>query len=332
MKIFFSNEYKSVNSLAFFLIVSLLFLSNIQISLAQKVSIDKKEIFIGEQVKIDLSIDLSLGQSVVFPQIGDTLSSKVEVLEKSAVIDEKDNAGKITRKKQTIFITAFDSGFYAISPFKFLVNGNPVLTEPFLLTVKNVAVDTTKGINDIKQNLEESFNLMDYLKVYWPYFAGGVALFAIIFYLIYYFVLREKKPKVVQEKPKLILSLDIITIEALENLRAKNLHKTPEQLKEFHTELTDILRNYIEQRFSVNAMEKTSDELMHGLRLTEVNAESKNKLRRVLILADLVKFAKEKPMIDESEKSIDLAISFVKENTLADAQIKTERKALTNVE
>jgi hypothetical protein len=283
---------------------------------AQNISVDRKEIFIGEQVKVEFSIDLSVNQSVVFPQIGDTIIGNVEVLEKSEVIDQKDESGNKTGKIQTIYITSFDSGFYAIPPFKFLVNGSPQFTEAFLLTVKNVVVDTTKGINDIKENIEEPFNMLDYLKVYWPYIAGGLTLFAIIFYLIYYFVIKEKKPKALVVKTEKVRPLDVLTIEALENLRSKNLHKTPEQLKAYHTELTDIVRDYIEKRFALNAMEKTTDELLHGLRITDINTTSKEKLKRVLLLADLVKFAKEKPHAEENENSINYAIEFVKENTL----------------
>lgn len=303
-----------------------LFFLSINFTQGQTATADRKEIFIGEQVKIELSINTIAGKSIVFPQVADTIISKVEVLEKSEITDEKDDKGNSISKKQVLYITSFDSGFYAIPPFKFLVNGNPVITESFLLTVKNVEIDTTKGIKDIKENFDEAFNLMDYIKVYWRYIAGGFAILAIIVYVIYYFNKKSKQPKPLFIKPEKVRPLDVVTVEALNNLRLKNLHKIPDELKVFHTELTDIVRDYIEKRFMVNAMEKTSDELMHGLRLTEVNKLSIEKLRRVLALADLVKFAKEKPLDNENEQSIDYAIAFVNENTPNEMNMTPETK------
>jgi hypothetical protein len=96
----------------------------------------------------------------------------------------------------------------------------------------------------------------------------------------------------------------------------------------YHSRLTDILREYIENRFKIQAMEQTTDEILFGFRNAAVDEESKHKLKQVLSLADLVKFAKEQPLPNENESSLSNVYDFIhgtkreEEYTVADNNMK----------
>jgi hypothetical protein len=102
-----------------------------------------------------------------------------------------------------------------------------------------------------------------------------------------------------------------IALNKLQELRAKKLWQQEDYIKLYHSELTDILRDYIEQRYAVKTQEKTTDEIFAGIKHLDIKDESRSQLRQILILADLVKFAKERPAPAENEQSMDLAINFV---------------------
>ena len=85
--------------------------------------------------------------------------------------------------------------------------------------------------------------------------------------------------------------------------------------KQYHSELTDILRNYIEQRYEVHAMERTTDELMLTLKLSPIDQEALGMLHNMLLLADMVKFARMSPLPLENEGMMTNAIRFVERTT-----------------
>ena len=101
-------------------------------------------------------------------------------------------------------------------------------------------------------------------------------------------------------------------MEALESLRLKKLWQSG-RVKEYYSEMTEIVREYIELRFPVRALEMTTSEINAALRQTEVNSSAREKLHQTLILADLVKFAKEQPLPLENDLSFSHCIDFVRE-------------------
>jgi hypothetical protein len=102
----------------------------------------------------------------------------------------------------------------------------------------------------------------------------------------------------------------LLALQKLTELRNRKLWQQ-EQTKQYHTELTDIIRDYLENRYVIKAHEQTSDEIFASLRYMDITEENRNALRQVLILADLVKFAKEKPLPQDNEQSMDNAVAFV---------------------
>jgi hypothetical protein len=226
---------------------------------------------------------------------------------------------------QTLLITSFDSGYYAIPPFKFTISGdtNKIFeTEPLLFSVNTIAIDTTQNIKDIKPPIEVPFSWKELLPyVYWG--IGGLAVLAALIILTRnYLKKRKKKPLPEIIAPK--IPPHVTALEQLEKLKEEKLWQQG-KLKQYYSGLSDILREYIEHRFYINAMEQVTDEIMYAFRTADASDEIKAKLRQVLFLADLVKFAKEQPLPNENELCIENAFEFVnctkKEDTKTESQI-----------
>jgi hypothetical protein len=83
--------------------------------------------------------------------------------------------------------------------------------------------------------------------------------------------------------------------------------------KEYQSEVTDVLRAYIEERFNMPAMESTTDELLGSLRMSEMNAGQREQLANMLHMADMVKFAKWTPLPAENEQLMAGAIKLVQQ-------------------
>ncbi len=280
--------------------------------------LDSNVIQIGQQIKLQLSIQYKVDNGkqikIKFPEIADTIRKEIEIVSQTkidTIIPDKNNPFEFVQTK-TLYITSFDSGYWAVPPLKFIVNNdtNGIFTEALLLQVNTISVDTTQNIKDIKPPFEQTYNWIDWLKdntiiVY----SSLVAILAII--LIIYFVRRYRKNKPVfiePEAPK--IPAHIIAIEKLEKLKQEKLWQEG-KLKLYHSSLTDILREYIENRFKIQAMEQTTDEIILGFRNVAIDNESKLKLKQVLLLADLVKFAKEQPLPNENEMSMKNAEDFI---------------------
>lgn len=275
-----------------------------------------EKIRIGEQTKIDLYLNYSGKEkmiSIAWPHIEDTLKKEIEVVNVSKIdttIPDKSKPEVIQQHMQ-ITVTSFDSGYFAIAPFKFIINNdtaNPLLTEAMLLEVHTVPTDTTIAkIKDIKPPFDEPFDWRWYLK--YAYWGGGI-LAAILAIILIIRRIRKNKPKpvIVIEEPK--IAPHIPALEALEKIRKESVWKEG-KIKEYYSGIADTIRLYIEGRFKINALELTSDEILQVFRSQVVDQESKEKLRQLLTLSDLAKFAKYVPIEAEHTLTLSNAFDFV---------------------
>lgn len=276
-------------------------------SLAQEIEViaklDSSSIKIGEQTRIRLSAKYGPGVKLKWPELKDTITKHIEVVEKGKV-----STGAV--HEQTIIITSFDSGFHVIPPFRFIVNGdtsNIAETEALLLQVNTVPVDTAQAsIKDIKNILDEPFDWREAI----PYVLWGLAILAAVALIVLLIVRLAKRKPMLPAKPKIVIPPHIKALQELERLRAEKLWQEG-KIKQYHSALSDIVRAYIEDRFKVHALEQTTDEILTSFRTVVVDNESQSKLKQLLTLADLVKFAKEEPLPQENELSMNNAFDFV---------------------
>jgi hypothetical protein len=189
--------------------------------------------------------------------------------------------------------------------------------------VQTVQVDTTKAIYDIKQPLAVSYTFWDWIKDHWIWVALGLVVIIAIIGVIWYLKKRPKTVTIIKEiKPD--VPPHIIALGKLQQLRDKKLYQH-DAVKQYHSELSDIVREYLEKRYVIKTHEKTTDEIFAALKYMDIANEYRVKLNQVLILADLVKFAKEKPLPVDNELSMENALAFVlKTQEAVEIPINTE--------
>lgn len=282
---------------------------------AQEIQVSAKlehsTIALGDQTKLRLIAHLPQKEQVNFPALSDTISGKIQIVEigRADTLKDAQSPGFHTISR-TYTITSFEPGVHVIPSFLFRGQAGSFSTVSLPLEVKEVKVDTTKAIFDIKQPIAVTYTFMDWLRDNWHWLVFGLAILVMaIILLVYYRKLRKLKPAVV-EPPKPQLPPHVYAMEQLQSLRNKKLWQQ-DAVKEYHIELTDIIREYLEQRYHIHAMEQTSEEIFAALKAMEIHEQDRNRLRQILLLADLVKFAKAKPVSDENEQSMDNAIAFI---------------------
>ena len=300
---------------------------------AQKVttSIDSTKKKIGAEFKLTLKASVNKNEKVVFPTAKNF--GALEIIESYKIDTVKSNDKYELIKKYGL--TQFDSGKYTIPRIPIIINGKTLFSDSLKVEVNAVKVDTLKHkMYDIKTivPVESASN-------WWKYLLGVLLLVGFII-LVYGLLKKYQK----REKPQEIIFKTPIekATSLLQQLETKELWQRGE-VKSYYSELTDIARNYIEEEIHIPAMESTTSELIEGLR----NAAKKKKLKlspetvanleRVLKQADLVKFAKVKPLdfeIEEDKKRISNSIvtihkaipTIVKENDELQAWNEQQRE------
>ncbi len=287
------------------------------------VDLDTGLIKLGDQTKINMTVIVNTADTIIWPQIEDTLTGTVEIINKTRIDTALDSTHITTRiLSQQLTITSFDSGYHAIPPFRFILNKDTIESEALLLGVQIPIVDTTNNIFDIKPPIEVNYTWLDWLKDHDKWVIIPILVGILIFAGIYFWKRRKKISKVVKvikpDKPA-----HIIALEKLNHLKDRKLWQQG-KIKEYYTVLTEIVREYITNRYKFNALEQTTFEILQNLKYTSIDVELKNKLQELLFLADIVKFAKGKPLPTENDKSIDIAFEFV--NNTRKIEVTKEEK------
>lgn len=285
----------------FFLISASLFA---QKQVETKIDVTKNKI--GAQFNLTLKTNVDTLSKVVFPTSKNF--GKMEVI-RSYVIDTIKHGDRYELIKK-YGVTQFDSGKYVIPSLKVLINNKAFATDSLLVEVSNVQVDTLRQkLFDIKPIVEVPYQL----SYFWQYVLI-ILLILGIGALIYWLIKKYQKKKV-EEVEELKSPIERATI-LLKTLEKKELWQKG-AVKEYYSELTDIARNYIEEAIEIPAMESTTSELILALRAASIkkkmtlSVEILENLERVLKQADLVKFAKSKPLdyeIAEDQNKIEKAI------------------------
>ncbi len=272
-----------------------------------KAKADTNQIRIGEQFHLNLSATINHGTSVTFPFLTDTFNH-FEIVNKSTIDTILSNDKKELTLQQQLTLTSFDSGYFVIPPMSFIISKSKeqtdtFLTEALLITVNTVPVDTTKEIKAIKSIIDIPFPWMEYV-IY-------LILAGIIIALIIYLYKRFKKKEVKITIPKIPeRPAHEIALEGLRKIEEEKLWQMG-FTKKYYSEVTDVLRQYIERRFSINAMEQTTEETLNYFTNGFVHEEDKEKLTFILKHADMVKFAKALSLPSENESTMQFAYFFI---------------------
>ncbi|PTM11768.1 MAG: hypothetical protein DA407_00865 [Bacteroidetes bacterium] len=283
-------------------------------SFAQKIeaSIDSLSIKIGQELTYKIEVEVDTTSLVVFPE-GQTFQP-LEMIESYQVEATKMNDRFRLIKKYGL--TQFDSGNYTIPRQKILIGDYEFYTDSLKVEVNNIVVDTTKqGLYDIKPIIEVDKSASKW----WLYFLLIILLLALIAFLLYWFIWREKQ-LTEEEKVALLPPYERakLALQALDNAH----YLENNEIKAYYSDLTQIIRKYLDEKVYDRALESTTDQLINRLNLLrdgnqiDISKDDIKNIETILKRADLVKFAKSKPDIELAKldrNTIDVEIDQVKQ-------------------
>lgn len=273
-------------------------------------TIDSTNILIGDFLDVKLTVKVPEGKDVFIPQIDQAVldDTGIEWINSSS-FDTIRESGSVVLK-QNIIVTSYDEGNYVFPSIPVFGLDSALLahTDPIAFSVTTIPVDTTASFMDIKMPVKEPLKFKELL----PYLLMTVAVMAIVALIVFIVLkyVKKKKPKGTHAPSKPKVKPDVAAIAALEKLRVSKLWQEG-KVKLYYSELTEIIRTYIDGRFEINAMEMVSSEILQELNTQKVPEEAYNKIRDMLTVADLVKFAKWEPMPDDHDRCMKDAFAFV---------------------
>ena len=286
---------------------------DIKSQISVSASIDSVQMFIGEQAKLSIQAVQPHDYVLQFPLFSDSVAPNLELvatLKPDTLLLDNERL-QVTN---SYIVTSFDSVLVYHPGFEVRAGEDIYLTNPITIKIVDMPVDTTQqAITDIKDVYQPPIDWMFYLTI-----AGYILLAILILSLIIYVVNKYLKSRNSEETEPEAEPIDPrkaheIAYEELEALRQKQLWQT-QQFKVYYTELTDILRRYISNRYAIDAMEQTTDDIVTEFRKNKELKEKKDEIKLltdVLQIADLVKFAKWQPLPDECERSFHQVSQFI---------------------
>ena len=285
--------------------------------------LSRDSILIGDQVEWTLDLTLAPGESARISKPGEQPVPGVEALGELALDTLSRKKGNLDLRGH-VTLTSFDSGSYVLPPLFVLLARADGTVDTLMysgpkLEVNTIPIDTaTFQPYDIKGQIRYPLKFKEVI----PWAGLALLAAAAIWALVRWIRLRRQdrdffgKP-VVKDPPH------IIALRSLEKTRAQKLWQAGKH-KQFYTQVTDALRQYIADRYQIGAMEETSAELFRDLEGKEIDPALKESLKDLFTTADYVKFAKHVPSGEENETVIPTAIRFVNETYMK--QIEEEEE------
>lgn len=280
---------------------------------------DTNALDIGAQTDIRLRFepgDVESFPAIDWPHLNDTLPGGVEILEQSSIDTVRDEPPAL---EQTFTVTYFDTGYVVIEPIPIQFDGSRFETNPLLLYVAAPELDPSAEAKDIKDIRATDYTLLDLL-IDWWFIPAGVLLATLVILLLFRLKRRDvQTAPAIEPEPVDTRPAHVIALEALAALESKQLC-SKQQFKEYHTELTDILRSYLERRYAIAAHERTTHEITAQMRALAMTDDARETLLTTLRLADVVKFAKYRPEAPENEQVMRNAYQFIEATAIKEEE------------
>lgn len=281
--------------------------------------VSKDTILIGDQVEWTSRIKLPGGMSVRIDPMSDYVVPGVELLG-DFTVDTVDSGRDFSTVRTHALITSFDSGSYVLPPLVVYVcrDGEAVDTlrlPEIPLEVTTVPIDTaTYRIYDIRPQFRYPVTFAEVA----PWVAGGIVLAAIIV-AVFRFAARRRKNRPMFGKPAPQDPPHIVALRDLDRIRGEKLWQSGNQ-KQYYTEITDTLRVYMEKRFGIKTIERTSGEILTDLSTKDVQPSDYEAVKELFGTADLVKFAKYTASEQENENAVPVAVRFVNDTFMQELE------------
>lgn len=294
-----------------------------------KATLEPNEILIGQQSTYKLELIQPTTEKVSWPQFSDTLATNVQILEKLKIDTVKISDGRISITTEYL-VSSYDSGFYYVPEFLFETATEKVTSNPVGLTVNTVQVnEQTDDINAEKNIMSAPFSWIEFAR--WSGIGlAAVLIIAIIVLLLMRFVFN-KKVTILPETPEVVLPAHVVALQKLEQIKTEKIWQQG-QIKQFYTDITDVIREYLSGAYSINAMEMTTDEIVALVKKNKDLDEIRLVLKDMLELSDLVKFAKFVPLENENEKAVLDAFMIVEKTTKEEETEEKQEQEKTSEE
>lgn len=278
-------------------------------------SVPADSILVGQQLPLDITINLPDQFNVRWPKFGDTLIRNIEIIKAEEPVRQKSVRSGQAVFSQRLHITSFDTGIFYLPaiPVEFSTGSDTVyyqaLTNPLMIYVGSVDVDTAGSFRPIKDNVSVPLTFTEIF----PWIIGILGLAFLAFIILRFIVKRGSRLDTITEKTMPSAPPHLIALHELEELRHSKLWQSG-QTKLYYTRLSEIVRIYIEHQFAILAVEMTTHEILTAIEPLNINTEATRKLASSLQLSDLVKFAKAQPSALENDLCLQHMIDFVHES------------------
>ncbi|MFI3292982.1 MAG: hypothetical protein SNI70_05640 [Rikenellaceae bacterium] len=287
--------------------------------------ITPESVMIGDPFVLSIEIESDVMQQVAFPEFDFDGQSKIEKVNEP-VIDTVKVDGRRIFLRRNYTLRSFDEGHYNLGRPSILYTDKNIVdtlysADSLRITITTFLIDSTalaNGIVDIKPQRDLPFKFAEIS----GYVKWGV-LILLLFIALAYVVLRvlAHYGKNIGGffKPAPPVPPHITAIKDLEKLHNKKLWQSNKH-KQYYSMLTDILRTYISGRYSISAMEMTTDEIIEAIRDLEIPSKCAMDLQALLRDADLVKFAKMSFESEQNEGYYMKSYNFVEETKIVDEE------------
>ena len=275
--------------------------------------VDSMMMWVGQQTGLRLSVTCDAGNKVVFPAYRDTIVRGLEIIPPVITDTQYVNNGQRMTLTRNYVVTCFDSALIYIPSMPVEVDGTEYQSNRLALAFMTYDIpegEETK-IFGPKENMKTPVRLYEAkgLLVYW-----FLAIMAIGLGVYLFIRFKDDKPIIRRIKIEPKVPAHVKALSEIEDLRQSGGPHS-EDAKGYYTQLTDILREYINERFGFNATEMTSYEILERLEESR-DKESLAELRDLLSTSDMVKFAKFKPMLNENYRNLVSAMEFVNDTKI----------------
>ena len=264
----------------------------VHLSFAEKLDFttDSTTYLIGQQAKFKLSFEGI--ENFNWPILDDTLSKDLEIVNFSKL--DTIAPGKY---EQTLFVTAWDTGYFIVPPIQ---SGN-LQTAPVLLRFNTITVNPTEDIKPINDQMNTPWIFGEISDWFFASLFGILILGGILAFIIY--KLKKKKPEsLAPPTPRPVME---VLWERYYALAESKIWESGKE-KEFQSELSLILRSFLEFQHKVKALEETTGNITIQLNSLGINRKFRDEVIHILNFSDMVKFAKQKGVYSQHENALSI--------------------------
>jgi hypothetical protein len=272
----------------------------------------KNKIVLGEPATVTLEFKFPASQlidSVEFQlaSSGDSLGNNWElwgksILEKKSY--QKDNGEFFVSYTQDFTIANFDSGNYTFPPSIAFFNSNKLFSNSLEFTIELDKIDEKAFIKNIKPIKEVSIAWYEYL-IHFIKKYGWWIFIILIFISAGIYLYQKIYKKKINSISIPSIPLEVTLLESLKNIKEKKYWENG-RFKKYYSELSNVLWQFLEYRYSIQTFEKTSKEILESLKWSDIPNEYPSELSRFFEISDGVKFAKFNPLQKDNIHSFEL--------------------------